>query len=92
MNIWGMVENGGATAKRLGYKTAATPKAGYLISFSPGTAGSSTQYGHVAFVEAVGKDGILISEGNVIDDKTISYRIIPNELAYSQSVSYIAPK
>jgi surface antigen len=43
-------------------------------------------------VEAVGKDGILISEGNVIDDKTISYRIIPNELAYSQSVSYIAPK
>ena len=82
----------GATAKRLGYKTAATPKAGYLISFSPGTAGSSTQYGHVAFVEAVGKDGILISEGNVIDGKTISYRIIPNELAYSQSVSYIAPK
>lgn len=82
----------GATAKRLGYKTATTPKAGYLISFSPGTAGSSTQYGHVAFVEAVGKDGILISEGNVIDGKTISYRIIPNELAYSQSVSYIAPK
>lgn len=82
----------GATAKRLGYKTAATPKVGYLISFSPGTAGSSTQYGHVAFVEAVGKDGILISEGNVIDGKTISYRIIPNELAYSQSVSYIAPK
>ncbi|WP_229073598.1 glucosaminidase domain-containing protein [Enterococcus gallinarum] len=82
----------GATAKRLGYKTAATPKAGYLISFSPGTAGSSTQYGHVAFVEAVGKDGILISEGNVIDGKTISYRIIPNELAYSQNVSYIAPK
>lgn len=82
----------GATASRLGYKTADAPKAGYLISFSPGTAGSSTQYGHVAFVEAVGEDGILISEGNVIDGKTISYRIIPNELAYSKSVSYIAPK
>ena len=82
----------GTTAKRLGYKTATSPKAGYLISFTPGVAGSSSQYGHVAFVEAVGEDGILISEGNVIDGHTISYRIIPNELAYSQSVSYIAPK
>jgi flagellum-specific peptidoglycan hydrolase FlgJ len=82
----------GTTAKRLGYKTSTSPKAGYLISFHPGVAGSSSQYGHVAFVEAVGDDGILISEGNVIDGKTISYRIIPNELAYSQSVSYIAPK
>lgn len=82
----------GATGKRLGYKVSQQPKAGWLVSFSPGTAGSDSRYGHVAFVEAVGPEGILISEGNVYGGTIISYRVIGNELARSNQVSYIQPK
>lgn len=82
----------GASAKRFGYQTSQTPKAGWLISFSPGTAGSDPRYGHVAFVEAVTEEGILISEGNVVGGTIISYRIIPNSLASSSLVTYIEPK
>ncbi|GCF95394.1 N-acetylmuramoyl-L-alanine amidase [Enterococcus florum] len=82
----------GTKGRSLGYKVSSTPKAGWLISFSPGTAGSDPRYGHVAFVEAVGPDGILISEGNVVGGTTISYRVIGNELAKSNLVSYIEPK
>ncbi|MHC5267699.1 glucosaminidase domain-containing protein [Enterococcus sp. LJL98] len=82
----------GESGKRLGYQVSSTPEPGTLISFSPGTAGSDIRYGHVAFVEAVGPNGILISEGNVFGGQTISYRIISNELAHSSLVSYITPK
>lgn len=82
----------GATGRRLGYTVTQTPKAGSMISFAPGTAGSDPRYGHVAFVEAVGPNGILISEGNVYGGTTISYRVISNELALSSHVSYILPK
>jgi flagellum-specific peptidoglycan hydrolase FlgJ len=82
----------GATGRRLGYKVSQTPAAGSVISFAHGTAGSDPRYGHVAFVEAVGPNGILISEGNVYGGTTISYRVISNELALSTHVSYILPK
>lgn len=82
----------GATGRRLGYTVNQTPKVGSMISFAPGTAGSDPRYGHVAFVEAVGPHGILISEGNVYGGTTISYRVISNELALSSHVSYILPK
>lgn len=82
----------GATGHRLGYTVTQTPKVGSMISFAPGTAGSDPRYGHVAFVEAVGPNGILISEGNVYGGTTISYRVISNELALSSHVSYILPK
>ncbi|NBJ47174.1 N-acetylmuramoyl-L-alanine amidase [Enterococcus faecalis] len=77
------------TGESLGYKVLNKPQVGSAISFSPGVAGADEIYGHVAFVEAQGENGILISEGNVINEKTISYRIISNEIAYSPSVSYI---
>ncbi|MFC0616339.1 glucosaminidase domain-containing protein [Enterococcus faecalis] len=77
------------TGESLGYKVLNEPQVGSAISFSPGVAGADEIYGHVAFVEAQGENGILISEGNVINEKTISYRIISNEIAYSPSVSYI---
>lgn len=51
--------------------------------------GADNQYGHVAFVEAVTSDGIIISESNVINDQTISYRVLPNVIAYSSGVTYI---
>lgn len=82
----------GQKGKALGYKVTQEPTAGYLVSFTPGTAGSDPSYGHVAFVEAVGPDGILISEGNVVGGTIISYRVIPNSLARSNLVSYIEPK
>lgn len=87
--------NGGewaAKGKALGYEVSQTPKAGWLISFSPGTAGSDPRYGHVAFVEAVRPEGILISEGNVYGGTIISYRVIDHALATSANVSYIKAK
>ncbi|MGX7133503.1 glucosaminidase domain-containing protein [Enterococcus songbeiensis] len=82
----------GQKGARLGYQTTQTPTVGYAVSFHPGIAGSSSLYGHVAFVEAVGPDGILVSEGNVVGPTTISYRVIPNSIARSANVTYVAPK
>lgn len=82
----------GVKGRRLGYEVSQQPKIGYVISFKPGVAGSDPRYGHVAIVEAVTDSGILISEGNVVGGTVISYRIIPNELAKSDLVSYIKPK
>ncbi|MDT2658942.1 glucosaminidase domain-containing protein [Enterococcus hulanensis] len=87
--------NGGEWAtkgKALGYEVSQKPKAGWLISFKPGMAGSDARYGHVAFVEVVRPDGILISEGNVYGGTVISYRVIDNALAISDQVSYIKAK
>lgn len=82
----------GAKARLLGYRVTSEPKSGYLVSFTPGSAGSDPAYGHVAFVEAVGLNGILISEGNVVGGTTISYRVINNDLARSSLVTYLSPK
>lgn len=82
----------GQKGSKLGYQTTQTPTVGYAVSFHPGVAGSSTQYGHVAFVEAVGPEGILVSEGNVVGPLVVSYRVIPNTIARSNAVTYIAPK
>lgn len=82
----------GTTGRSLGYKVLSNPQVGSAISFSPGAAGANETYGHVAFVEAQGENGILISEGNVVSEEVISYRVIPNEVAYSPAVSYIVGK
>ncbi|EOI56812.1 glucosaminidase domain-containing protein [Enterococcus gilvus] len=82
----------GAKGKALGYEVSREPKAGWLISFTPGTAGSDPRYGHVAFVEAVKPEGILISEGNVYGGTVISYRVIDANLAKSDLVTYIKAK
>lgn len=87
--------NGGEWAtkgKALGYEVSQKPKAGWLISFKPGVAGSDPRYGHVAFVEVVRPEGILISEGNVYGGTVISYRVIDTALATSDQVSYIKAK
>ncbi|MDT2757071.1 glucosaminidase domain-containing protein [Enterococcus asini] len=82
----------GQKGAQLGYRTTQTPTVGYAVSFHPGVAGSSSLYGHVAFVEAVGPDGILVSEGNVVGPLVVSYRVIPNSIARSNLVTYVAPK
>lgn len=82
----------GTKGKALGYEVSQTPKAGWLISFKPGVAGSDPHYGHVAFVEVVRSEGILISEGNVYGGTVFSYRVIDKTLATSKQVSYIKAK
>ncbi|HCM84811.1 MULTISPECIES: glucosaminidase domain-containing protein [Enterococcus] len=82
----------GTKGKALGYEISREPKAGWLISFTPGTAGSDPRYGHVAFVEVVRPEGILISEGNVYGGTVISYRVIDANLAKSDLVTYIKAK
>lgn len=87
--------NGGqwaAKGKALGYEVSQKPKAGWLISFKPGVAGSDPRYGHVAFVEVVRPEGILISEGNVYGGTVISYRVIDTALATSDQVTYVNAK
>lgn len=82
----------GTKGKALGYEVSREPKVGWLISFTPGTAGSDPRYGHVAFVEVVRPEGILISEGNVYGGTVISYRVIDSNLAKSDLVTYIKAK
>ena len=43
----------GINAQAQGYFTTTVPTEGYAVSFPPGVAGSSSEYGHVAFVEKV---------------------------------------
>ncbi|MGM0112757.1 glucosaminidase domain-containing protein [Enterococcus sp. DIV0187] len=94
-NVDDYMGNGGEWATKgnaLGYEVSQKPKVGWLISFKPGVAGSDPRYGHVAFVEAVRPEGILISEGNVYGGTVISYRVIDQSLANSDQVSYIKAK
>ncbi|MFZ2823241.1 MAG: CHAP domain-containing protein, partial [Lactococcus raffinolactis] len=69
--------NGGDWASKSGYSVSHDPKLHTALSFVHGQAGSSPEYGHVAFVEQVKDDGsILISEMNVtgLPPLTVSYR------------------
>jgi flagellum-specific peptidoglycan hydrolase FlgJ len=82
----------GRVGKENGFVVSKMPKAGSAISFEPGVASADRQYGHVAFVEAVGENGILISEQNVVGLGITSYRILSMETAMSDGVSYISPR
>lgn len=81
----------GSNAVAQGYFTTTIPQVGYAVSFPPGIAGASAEYGHVAFVEKVNKDGsILVSEMNVQGLNVVNYRTIS---ASDASLStYIQPQ
>jgi len=67
------------------------PTEGYAVSFPPGVAGSSSEYGHVAFVEKVYDDhSILVSEMNVRGNNVVSQRHISASVA--ALATYIHPK
>ncbi|WP_460055417.1 phage tail tip lysozyme [Pseudolactococcus yaeyamensis] len=69
--------NGGDWASKAGYSVSHEPKKHTAVSFVHGQAGSSPEYGHVAFCEQVKDDGsVLISEMNVtgLPPLTVSYR------------------
>lgn len=69
-------------AQNYGYSVSRNARAGTAISFPPGVAGSSPQYGHIAFVEKVNEDGsVLVSEMNVKGEFIISTRLISKEQA-----------
>ncbi|WP_165211856.1 CHAP domain-containing protein [Streptococcus tangpeifui] len=74
--------NGGDWQFKSGYNLSHQPKVGYAVSFAPGQAGADPDYGHVAIVEQVKKDGsILISESNALGSGVISYRIFTADQA-----------
>ncbi|MGL4334503.1 MAG: glucosaminidase domain-containing protein [Lactococcus garvieae] len=81
----------GSSGAAQGYYTTTIPQVGYAVSFPPGVAGASAEYGHVAFVEKVNKDGsILVSEMNVKGLNVVNYRTIS---ASDASLStYIQPQ
>lgn len=71
--------NGGQwanSARAHGYRVDQTPSVGAVIVFAPGQDGASPLYGHVAIVEAVYGNRVLISESNVRGLGVISYRTL----------------
>ncbi|MDU8931474.1 amidase domain-containing protein [Lactococcus cremoris] len=81
----------GINAQAQGYFTTTVPTEGYAVSFPPGVAGSSSEYGHVAFVEKVYPDNsILVSEMNVKGNNIVSERHISAGVA--ALATYIQPK
>lgn len=67
-------------AESLGYEVSHTPQLHSAAVFEAGQLGADSQYGHVAFVEKVNKDGsIIVSESNVKGLGIISYRVIDAE-------------
>ncbi|ARE26723.1 amidase domain-containing protein [Lactococcus cremoris] len=81
----------GINAQAQGYFTTTVPTEGYAVSFPPGVAGSSPEYGHVAFVEKVYPDNsILVSEMNIKGNNIVSERHISAGVA--ALATYIQPK
>lgn len=79
-NIDGYMGNGGQWGynynKTPGASIDSKPQVGDAVSFSPGVAGSSSEYGHVAQVEVVNSDGtFLVSEMNTLGLYSMGYRM-----------------
>ena len=71
--------NGGQwanSARAHGYRVDQTPSVGAVIVFAPGQDGADPVYGHVAIVEAVYGNRILISESNARGLGVISNRTL----------------
>lgn len=71
--------NGGQwanSARAYGYRVDQTPSVGAIIVFAPGQDGADPVYGHVAIVEAIYGNRILISESNVRGLGVTSYRTL----------------
>lgn len=77
-------------AQNYGYTVTREARPGLAMSIPPGVAGSSTLYGHIAFVEKVNEDGsILVSEMNVFGEFIISTRTISkSEAAKSYYIDF----
>lgn len=73
-----LMGNGGdwdTNARLQGFKVGKVPKVGSAVSMPHGSFGSTLQYGHIAFVEKVNKDGsFIVSEANVKGLGVISFR------------------
>lgn len=64
------------SARAYGYRVDQTPSVGAVIVFAPGQDGADPVYGHVAIVEAVYGNRILISESNARGLGVISQRTL----------------
>lgn len=75
-----------------GHEVTQTPTPHTAVSFPAGSAGADPVYGHVAYVEAVAKDGsILISESNVnnLGEAGIGWRLI--SASEAKKLYYVKP-
>lgn len=70
--------SGGVRPRRTGLRVDHSPQVGAALSFLPGQEGASSPWGHVAVVEQVNGNSILISESNVAGLYTITYRTLYN--------------
>ena len=61
---WGLAMNWPEAARRCGFRVDERPAVGAVIVFPPGANGADVG-GHVAYVEQVGEEYLLISECNV---------------------------
>ena len=64
------------SARAYGYRVDQSPSVGAVIVFAPGQDGADPVYGHVAIVEAVYGNRILISESNARGLGVISHRTL----------------
>lgn len=64
------------------------PSEGDIVCFSKGTLGANPTFGHVAFLEKIEKNNIIISE-TLNDGKTVSYRAISFDKLNNSGVSFI---
>lgn len=87
--------NGGEwyqTGPAHGHEVTQTPTPHTAVSFPPGATGADPVYGHIAYVEAVAKDGsILISECNVnnLGESGIGWRLI--SASEAKKLYYVKP-
>ena len=70
------------SARALGYLVNHTPHVGAAISLRGGQLGANAKYGHVAIVEQVNSNSIIISETGAILQGTIVSRTIYNPGLY----------
>jgi surface antigen len=79
------------SARKLGYWVDDVPRhAGDVMVFAAGQDGSSAQYGHVAIVESIGRDGsITTSEsGAALDGRTMSRTFSAKQAAEHSFIHY----
>jgi surface antigen len=76
-------------AASLGYEVSTTPKVGAIYVTSKENSRSCPKCGHVALLEEVRSDGIVVSEMNFIGYGIISKRFISNQKLIDNEAKFI---
>nr|DAN11119.1 MAG TPA: Surface antigen [Herelleviridae sp.] len=92
--LWGDAAEWISASRSVGYKTGKTPKRGACAIWQRGVKGGSAQYGHVAIVEDVAKDGksFKLSEHNYTIPNGYGERVISMSSPEGKNVEFIYDK